>query len=43
MTTVTKMPENNANLSFSIFTSVALLPVHLPRALSKIRDARKKQ
>ena len=31
------------NLSFSIFTSTALLPVHLQRALSAIKDAREKQ
>ena len=31
------------NLSFSIFTSTVLLPVHLQRALSTIKNARKKQ
>ena len=31
------------NLSFSIFTSTSLLPVHLQRALSTIKGARNKQ
>ena len=31
------------NLSFSVVTSTAFLPVHLQRALSTVRDARKKQ
>ena len=35
--------NTTVNLSFSIFTSTALLPVHLQRALSTIKDARKKQ
>ena len=35
--------EVSINLSFSIFTSTALIPVHLQRALSTIKDARKKQ
>ena len=31
------------NLTFSIFPSIVLLPVHLQRSLSAIKDARKKQ
>ena len=29
--------------SFSIFTAMAILPIHLQRALSTIKDARKRQ
>ena len=35
--------DTTLNLSFSIFTSTALLPVHLQPALSTIKDAMKKQ
>ena len=38
-----QLEHTTVNLSFSIFTSTVLLPVHLQRTLATVKDARKKQ